>query len=648
MIWDNIDTVFEEVDINKEDYSPWEETPVNFRTFNESPDYLDAFSLSDRQYEDVENVLGDTPEETFSASRAYDLAVYVWGKGSGKDLVISRLFTYLVYILLCMKEPQKYLWLADITTKMDLVNVARKGEQAREIFFSYFTNTIKKAPWFRNHFIIRESGKIFSRPTGSSNKGNIEIGGSKVEFPKNIKAYAETSAFEGYEGFNVVAWVADEMSGFKSKTEQINAIGIYNTLRTSGSSRATKHFKHHGFIISYPRQLEGDLTLQKYYESFSNTHIYGSFGWQWHIKPAHLYSGATFTFKHDRIGRMFLGMEGITAGIEIPVELQQDFIEDPTDAMCKHLCVPPHTIDQWAEYPDIFFNSLIPQDDIFETEDYLADYLNNDTGVYEKRIRKKFIKLHLDNRTAKTLKFVAWLDAAETMCDACIGIGHIEVRNGVDMIIQDSNLVWTPDPVKNIKISLKNVEEWLTNTLPNNINLVAIGSDYWNSSGMAEVLREKFPNIRSTQSNLSEGDYNLAKKFVYTNQVIFRSATVVNQLVQLRRSVTVPRQPEGGRKDQADGFVGVVKLLKGVDAQKAIGMTSAPITVNSPEVKQQQQQNLFTAKGPMTNQLPYEHQILPSKDFRAQLGVNHKPWNSTKGNDSVDKQTLRFPQSTTF
>lgn len=658
-LWDNIDKMFDEVNTDKPSYNAWEVEPVSFREFNESQDYLNAFPLAERQYQDVENVIGKDPKLIFHPSRIIALGVFVWGKGSGKDLVIARVFAYIVFVLECLKSPQKFLWEVDKSVHMDLVNVARKGGQAKEIFFAYFSETIKNGEWFKERFIIRESNKIVSTPSRNTSKGTIDIGTDKIEFPKNIRAHAETSAFEGYEGYNIVVWVADELSAFKSKSEVENAEGIYNTLRTSGSSRATKHFKALGLIISYPRQAENDLTLMKYQESFENNSIYGSFGWPWHIKPAHLYSGKTFEFSHSRVGREIFGDENIIPTIQIPIELYDDFRDDPTDAMCKYLCVPPLVVDQWVEYPDLFLDLLRPADDIFITEDYLDYEFNHDTQQMERRIKKKFLGLRIDPRIARSVnKYVVWLDAAETLCDASIGIGHEEpIGDSGFKLVQDSSLTWVPDKENNIKISLMNVEEFLTQIIPANINAVSIGSDYWNSSGMSEKLRASYPNIRSVQSNLDLNDYNLMKRFVYTGQTEFHFSDVVNQIVRLRRGLTVPQPPKdvkgkAGGKDRADGWVGVVKLLKGPDARKSMGMISAPQTTNVSEMPRAT--NLFNREtSPFYSQsvMPFEHRQVESKEFRDMLHLpnshSYKRWHDddNKNNNSTKR---RLPLSTNF
>lgn len=662
--WDKIDGAYDAATSAGDADGAWETEPVSFVPFNEGDEYLNAFPLSERQYYDVEQVIGVDPKQIFTPARVYSLGVFVWAKGAGKDLVISRLFCYVVYVLLCLKSPQRFLWMSDESVHMDIVNVARKGGQAKEIFFAYFKNTVKKAPFFRERYLIRESNRIESRPSAES-RGTIDIGGDKIDFPKNIKAHAETSAFEGYEGFNVLAFVMDEASAFKSQTEQANAAGIYSTLRTSGSSRNTKNCKFIGFVISYPRQAEGDLTLELYNKSFKDNDIYGSFGWAWTVKPAHLFSGDTFEFRHERVGKVLFG-DDVMCSVSVPVELKADFDENPTDAMCKHLCAPPHVQEAWVEYPDLFYTQLHSNDaHLIEYTTIVKDVYDHDSGKYEQRISLDFKKLNLAYLAAKETKFVGWLDAAEVFCDACFCIGHLGIDEvtGKEILYQDANLVWRPDPQRNIKISLADVERWITKVLPQHINLIAVGSDYWNSAALSEKMKTAYPNIRMINANLNQSDYDLMKKFVYTGQTRFRFESTVNQIVHLKNGASKPMKDKGKLQDQADGWVGCVKLLKGVDAAKISSLATAPATVAG--AVNMGGNNLFSRNSPFSvnNQHGQSKQIfahdtgaptqrvMNMKDVRKILNVQTpagqalKAWNDDK---EINKTKFKLPKSITL
>lgn len=1203
MLREKLSQVYDEASSLNNENKVWLEEPVDFKTFNESIDYLNAFPLSDRQYRDIYNVIGKDPKKIFNQERQNDLGVLLWGKGSGKDLSVARVFNYLFYILLCMRNAQAYLWLTDRTTHMDIINVAKKGEQARKIFFSYFIHILKTAPWFRSHFIIRESNKIISKPVSFKPRDTIEIGGSSViATDANIRAFAETSANESYEGYNIAAWCMDEAclaaenifvcaktgvsktikewydsqevfwvraydfikketvlveahkvfrktktkllkvtlqskrsfivgenhllyqdtenwtktstlspgdkilirdtvvcyecgkevkrltsqhfrkhdltkeayfekypercicnlrkrfsvsefnknrdfcigsvarigsiaakkalqdpikyqrlcekrrqnrlgkvhsvvtkrkmgkgirrfwennpeklalrnanictskknfwntfsvereitrklmsnavkqwwklhpekreavgqrakdfwksddpraaalrekfrhlgkqrfkdnpeffkefarkgnslehygqerrarvsqsnrertfcisdvlplaikgfrnkilnvperkrewsekkkatfnrrirscpvthalyrqqisnthkerirkdprridkayyfkhkiqtsleiqleellstwfpgewvftgnnsfhmlngkvpdfkhlwknkiieavgsywhgeeyeternaifnsaghevlfiwdyeltednlqnvkqkvldfsrnsdimwesitsiedagydhvydfevpeyhnyfyegalhhnSAFKSKAEIENAYDIYKTLKTSGSSRANKNFKPIGFVISYPRQAEGDITVDMYNASLRSNNIYGSFGWSWQIKPAHLYSGKTFPFTHKRIGKFLLG-ENISATIQVPIELKKDFyddfLKDASDALCKHFCIPPSTIDQWAVYPELFYSCVTQGNSIIEfSQDVIREW-NEEEKKEERRIVLRFHKLNITFTEAKHKQYVLWFDNAEVNCDACVAIGHIEHYNGLDILIQDANLVWAPDPEKDLKVSLLNVEQWITDILPKQLNLVSIGFDAWNTLALREKLRTTFPNIRVIQHSLNNQDYGFFEGLVYKNQVRTPFQAPIGQLVNLQKGNTVPRPKRGFFKDQADGLVGIAKLLLSDEAQKTSNLSTAPASVRTESLAAapnlfQEVNNPFAPQAMNSQQPVFEHRLVDIDSIRQMMGVN-KNTSRTFSSGSGDKSNVRrLPLST--
>lgn len=654
MLREKLSQVYDEASSLNNENKVWLEEPVDFKTFNESIDYLNAFPLSDRQYRDIYNTIGKDPKKIFNQERQNDLGVLLWGKGSGKDLSVARVFNYLFYILLCMLNAQEYLWLTDRTTHMDIINVAKKGEQARKIFFSYFIHILKTAPWFRSHFILRESNKIISKPANFKSRDTIEIGSSSVIATNaNIRAFAETSANESYEGYNIAAWCMDEASAFKSKAEIENAYDIYKTLKTSGSSRASKNFKPIGFVISYPRQAEGDITVDMYNASLRSTNIYGSFGWSWQIKPAHLYSGKTFPFTHKRIGKFLLG-ENISATIQVPVELKKDFyddfLNDASDALCKHFCIPPSTTDQWAIYPELFYSCVTQGNSIVEfSQDVIREW-NEEEKKEERRIVLRFHKLNITFTEAKHKQYVLWFDNAEVNCDACIAIGHIENYNGLSVLIQDANIVWSPNPEMDLKVSLLNVEQWITDILPKQLNLVAIGFDAWNTLALKEKLRTNFPNIKVIQHNLNNQDYGFFEGLVYKNQVRTPFQSPIGQLVNLQKGNTVPKPKRGFFKDQADGLVGIAKLLLSDEAQKTSNLSTAPASVRTESLAAapnlfREVNNPFAPQAMNSQQPVFEHRLVDIDSIRQMMGVN-KTTSRTFSGSGNKSNVRRLPLST--
>lgn len=558
----------------------WVEDPVSFKEFCESATHLNLSPLNDAQYEDIEVLIGKDPKRVFNPGRLNDIFIMIYGKGGGKGVTAARLFLYVVYLLQCMAHPQQFLLGVKEHPKLILINVAKKEKQAERVFFGYFISYLIDAPWFRTHFDIKHESVWKSRVVKQSHyRGKINITSDSVQFPKNVMCITETTENESWEGYNVVVFLLDEISGFTSAAELTKANAIYNTARTSAASRVTRNFKGLGLITSYPRQDEGDVALELLKQSYVLDRIAGVLRYPWLSKGLHNYCGETFVFRHPRLDSFF-EIEGV--GVEIPIEYKSEFDNNPEDSITKYLCIPPKTAGGWLEYPDRLMNLIAPRDEthpkfrlpLFVTEDYLVDTVDED-GKRVRYLCKRLKDCRARNQIERyQVPRVAWLDAANKYCDAVIGIGHLETKvvqtdSGpapIDMIVEDDQLIWRPDMERGVQVSIADVEKWLTTIIPANVRLIAVGADQWNSATLEEKLRKQ--KIKVEVYNLKLIDYDLLKRQIYLGAYSFLAESESpGQLVNLINGgpKQAPQKKPGFLKDCADAACGVNRLLVGRD-----------------------------------------------------------------------------------
>lgn len=564
----------------------WEEDPVDFRTFCESPLYLNAFKLGGRQYEDAYRLLGSDPKRIFDPGRLEAILILVYGKGGGKDELAARITLYVVYVLLCMASPQEYLFGVKSTSSLDIINVARKGKQAQQVFFKYFRNHLLSSRWFSDRYDIEYKRQWHSRVKGAKKAlGKIVVRNDGADFPKHITCISESTENESWEGYNVVFFILDEISGFKSVAELKTGWAIWKTARTSCTSRSTKTFRGMGIALSYPRQEEGDIILDLLKMSYdpANRDMVGSLAYPWESKGMSVFSGETFVFRHPRI-EQFFGIEG--AGIEIPIEYESDFRRDPGDSLTKYTCIPPKTSGAWLEYPELVYDLVSNQSDpsspkyrkrLFITEDYVES-IKNDVGEVIKYTVKRIAGCTAQTQHDRfSVQRVMWLDAAEKYCDAVLCIGHLEIRQvhttegivPLEVVVQDDELVWRPDPVNAVKVSISNIDDVMLNQIPKYVKVVAAGADAWNSAELSEKLHRS--GIRVLVHNINLDDYELTKRKIYGQGADILQSHTPAQLVNLINAGgnKKPIKKPGFLQDAADAFVGVVKLLAGTDGVKA-------------------------------------------------------------------------------
>ena len=232
------------------------EIPVDAKTFVESPDYLGQPSLSKIQYdiveamsqiyrkEELQELYGAVEGSNYFNKYTKSEIILQLGKGSGKDFVSTVACAYVVYKLLCLKDPARY-YGKPSGDAIDIINVAINAQQAKNVFFKGFKSKIERSPWFA---------------------GKYNAKADSIEFDHSITVYSGHSERESHEGLNLLMAVLDEISGFASEVGTGNEQGktaenIYKAFRGTVDSRFPDLGKV--VLLSFPRY-QGDFISQKY------------------------------------------------------------------------------------------------------------------------------------------------------------------------------------------------------------------------------------------------------------------------------------------------------------------------------------------------------------------------------------------------
>ena len=242
----------------------FEEIPVDIEEFVTSKDYLGLPPLSEYQYtmikastqiykkETLVKLYGEVEGEKRWKQTCNEVILQL-GKGSGKDYSSTIACAYIVYLLLCLKDPATY-YGKPPGDPIDILNIAINSEQAKNVFFKGFNTRIDRSPWFQGKY----------NPKASS-----------IEFNKTITVHSGHSQRESWEGYNVLVVVLDEISGFELESTSGNeqaktASAIYKMYRGSVASRFPDFGKL--ILLSFPR-FKNDFIQQRYNEVIAQKEI---------------------------------------------------------------------------------------------------------------------------------------------------------------------------------------------------------------------------------------------------------------------------------------------------------------------------------------------------------------------------------------
>ncbi len=137
--------------------SPFNEEPVDAKTFVEGENYLAQPPLSSIQYDVVEGMSQIYKKEDLQALMGFEEGARYYnkftkneiilqlGKGSGKDFTSTVAVSYIVYKLLCLKDPARY-YGKPSGDAIDIINIAINAQQAKNVFLRALRPRLRSPP----------------------------------------------------------------------------------------------------------------------------------------------------------------------------------------------------------------------------------------------------------------------------------------------------------------------------------------------------------------------------------------------------------------------------------------------------------------------------------------------------------------------
>jgi hypothetical protein len=582
----------------------WREEPVSFDEFVTSPAHLGLPPLYPRQRQAVAALIGEDPRHIFDDPltssgelvRAYQQAVLLWGKGAGKDYLCSILVCYLIYVLLCLRDPQAFLELAP-REYIDVINVAYNADQAKRVFFAKLKARIEGWAWLHANYNVLEAGRRVNEH--KPGRAMVVINDDHIEFPNRVRAWSRHAENESYEGLNVLVWIMDEASAFLSKLKRENAESIHQTLKTSAGSRFGLRWV--GLIISYPRHAD-DFTMTKHREAQADPTL-GTYA----DGPAKTWEINERTRNEPRVK--------IREGLEVPASLANDFMSDPEEALGRYCCEPPMAREAFFRYPDWLHEAVeTGRDPLIEWEPCLVDREEADGRVRQYRgVRlthlgdlPKAIKLYahgdpglVNDSFTLALGYAAPANimnkviASEVLHPVLLKQRNIEPDAVIDWEVDVTRtvivavIVWRPDPRLGLQVDLQNVEDTIFELREHYPSLghkakrrrgdaaapPTFTFDHWNSAHTIQRMRSRKMHVEDEHwsrpfqvdiyRNARSQFYNGLVSLPDTPSITSRDPSSPGAIYELERLEFIDGakvdHPENGSKDVADAVVRVIQ-----------------------------------------------------------------------------------------
>jgi hypothetical protein len=531
------------LDVLKENH--FIETPVDVKTFVQSPEYLGQPLLSDIQYEIVEamsqiyrkedliEIMGQAEGLNHFNKYTKNELILQLGKGSGKDFISTVACAYVVYKLLCLKDPATYFG-KPAGDAIDIINVAVNAQQAKNVFFKGFKTKIEKSPWFA---------------------GKYNAKADSVEFDKAITVYSGHSERESHEGLNLLMAVLDEISGFATEVGTGNEQGktadnIYKAFRGTVDSRFPDLGKV--VLLSFPRY-QGDFISQRYEsviaekETIERKHTFIMNEDLPHDDPGNQFeiSWDEDTILQYKIPRVFAFKRPTwevnpTRKIE---DFKLAFYTDLGDAMMRFACMPTFA-------SDAFFKDKAKLEKVMTLRNPVDNFRRFDESFKPNPEKIYYIHADLAQKHDKCAVAIAHVDK-------WVNIQVIKDYEQVaPMVIVDAVAWW--EPKAEGPVNLSEVKQWIINLRRQGFNIGVVSFDRWQSFDIQQEL--KAVGIKTDTVSVAKKHYEDLAMMVYEERVaIPRIPLLLEEMSELKiMKNTRVDHPRKKSKDLADAVCGAV------------------------------------------------------------------------------------------
>ena len=386
------------------------------------------------------------------------------GKGSGKDFTSTVGCAYLVYKLLCLKDPSKYFGKPS-GDAIDIINVAINAQQAKNVFFKGFKTKIEGSPWF--------AGKFYAKA-------------DSIEFNKSITVYSGHSERESHEGLNLILAVLDEISGFASEVGTSNEQGktaenIYKAFRGSVDSRFPDLGKV--ALLSFPRYV-GDFISKRYEDVIAEKKIIVKTH-KFVINPSLPEDNPDNTFEiswyEDYIqSYKFPGVLAIkkptwevnpTRKIE---DFKLSFFTDPGDALMRFACKPTYSSDAFFKQRDKLEKCMSLRNPIDNNKRFDSSFKPDPEKTY-------YIHADLAQKHDKCAVAIAHVDK-------WVSVQVLKDYEQVAPVVIVDAVAWWEPKVEG-PVNLSDVKNWIINLRRQGFNIGMVTFDRWQSFDIQQELK---------------------------------------------------------------------------------------------------------------------------------------------------------------
>lgn len=485
-------------------------------------------------------------------------------RGLGKSEIAVAIMAYLMYRVMCMKNPQQHFRLKP-TEKICFAFMNITKILAEEIGISKFQHTIQMSPWFMEK--------------GSMSQRNNEPYWIPPE-PLDVIIGSQSSHVIGQPIF---AAFFDEISFIRNqdidKQKKI-AIDMIDTAIGGMKTRFIYKGKNPTLLILASSKRSEKSFLEEHMKrklksEQENVMIVDEPVWS--VKPKGTYNENTFRVA---LGSKFLQSSVISDGddikpwrekgykiIDVPIDFRANFMDDIDRALCDYAGISSSEISKYISgvavneviNPAISnpFNKEILEvgnasDDITQYKDFF------DLEKIPDNMKSRPLFVHLDMSVSGDMTGIAgvWIKGKKT---------STQENQSKDLFYSLAFSVSIKAP-KGRQISFEKNRNFIYWLKEQGFNIKGITSDTYQSYDTGQTLKAKgYPyevlSVDRVDTDRVSKPYQYLKSTIYEKRVeLYDSKNLIDEIIDLERNINTGKvdHPDGGKKDVADALCGAV------------------------------------------------------------------------------------------
>ena len=621
----------------------WDEIPVSIDNFIDDEKYMRRYFYPDNKSCIIYPYWRIKLKEIFKEPYKYCEICFTGGIGLGKSEMAKLGLAYLLYRLMCLKNPHLF-YNKPLGKPIVILFFNNNLKLAENVLLKPFVEMLSSSPWFMEH----------GRLTGREHLRYVPDKLIRIDLGSNA---------DHAIGQDVFGAMVDEInfaSGADTSIEKSKVMEVYNAINTRITSRFRVEGNVHGkiFMVS-SKKSEYDFLEQYAQKMKDNPNFYIVDDKIWNIVPPEKtgYSGVMFNLA---IGGDILPSKIVKDDediedykkqgyeiMEVPIEEKQKFELDMERSLMDIAAVSVSYVTKFLNY------DIISQCYCEDTNPFTQEIIS--TGIHDSLEIKDFFKLNLVPPDIRRKPTFIHVDTSLTGDRTGIGAWCMLGKQKIEKFdMQANKIIKTYQTIykhvfnveiqcpKNSEISFQKTRDFIVYLRSVGFNICGITFDgYQSADGRQMLMLQGFENVDIIHIEKTPEVYlNFRNSLIEKRGKLLKLEALERELLAVERNnqtgkITHPENTGDGHGDGADACV--ASLFNAIKHEEEYNNVITQLDILSPIDRELEKENILKIASGMEN---IKREMAMEQEMRnKEANINHNE-NTQTSNNKMSKWIL--------